>query len=36
MNGQAREFAVFRWDPTTADFVETHKEAVVSSTDRAR
>jgi adenylyltransferase/sulfurtransferase len=36
MNGQAREFAVFRWDPTTADFAETHKEAVVSSTDRAR
>jgi proteasome lid subunit RPN8/RPN11 len=31
VNGQARELAVFRWEPTAADFVEIHKEAVVST-----
>jgi proteasome lid subunit RPN8/RPN11 len=36
LNGQAKEFAVFRWDPAAADFAETHKEVIVSSTDRAR
>jgi proteasome lid subunit RPN8/RPN11 len=36
LNGQAKEFAVFHWDPAAADFAETHKEAIVSSTDRAR
>jgi proteasome lid subunit RPN8/RPN11 len=36
MGGQAREFAVYRWEPTAADFLEAHREAIVSSTDPAR
>jgi proteasome lid subunit RPN8/RPN11 len=36
MNGQARELAVFRWDPAVSDFGEIHREAIVSSTDPAR
>jgi adenylyltransferase/sulfurtransferase len=36
MSGQAKEFAVFHWDPAAGDFAETHKEAIGSSTDGAR
>jgi [CysO sulfur-carrier protein]-S-L-cysteine hydrolase len=36
VSGQAREFAVFDWDPGGGDFAETHKGIVVPSTDGAR
>jgi proteasome lid subunit RPN8/RPN11 len=36
VSGQAKEFALFQWDPAAADFAETHQESIVSSTDGAR